>query len=154
LTVDDTGNAYITGLSTGSGSGFDYVTIKYGPNGNQVWGRRYNGPGNGTDVSAAIAVDRTGNVYVTGYSYGGSTTTNRYATIKYGPRGEQLWVARYNGPGNGNDIALAIAVDSDSNVYVTGRSFGSGTASDYATIKYSTNGTQLWLARYNGPGNG
>jgi uncharacterized delta-60 repeat protein len=154
VTVDGTGNVYVSGYSFGSGSGYDYATVKYGPDGSQLWAARYNGPGNGTDVGEAIAVDSAGNVYVTGYSYGGNTTTNDYATIKYDANGTQLWVARYNGPGNGIDIPFAIAVDNAGNAHVTGRSFGSGTASDYATIKYATNGTQLWLARYNGPGNG
>ncbi len=154
VTVDGSGNVYVIGYVTSVGSGLDYATVKYAPNGNLLWLARYNGPGNGTDVGEAIAVDNDGNVYVTGYSYGGSATTNDYATIKYGPSGTQLWVARYNGPGNGIDIPFAIAVDNAGNAHVTGRSFGSGTASDYATIKYATNGTQLWLARYNGPGNG
>jgi uncharacterized delta-60 repeat protein len=155
LAVDDAGNVYVTGYSAGSGTGYDYATVKYDPNGTQLWVARYNGPGNGTDVANAIAVDSDGNVYVTGYSYGGTTTTNDYATIKYSANGARLWVARYNGPGNGVDIPYALGLDAQHNVYVTGRSFGSGTASDFATIKYaSTNGSQLWLARYNGPGNG
>jgi hypothetical protein len=37
---------------------------------------------------------------------------------------------------------------------VTGGSLGSGSGSDYATLKYSSTGSQTWVARYNGPANG
>jgi hypothetical protein len=60
------------------------VTIKYGPNGNQVWLQRYNGPGNGNDAGNAIAVDNNGNVYVTGYDTTAAGGTE-IVTIKYSP---------------------------------------------------------------------
>ena len=37
-----------------------------------------------------------------------------------------LWTNRYNGPGNGDDEACAVAVDGSNNVIVTGHSAGSG----------------------------
>jgi hypothetical protein len=80
-------------------------------------------------------VDSSGNVYVTGRS-GGSGTSDDYATLKYDPAGNQLWVRSYNGPGNSDDWAYALALDGSGNVYVTGWSYGSGTDFDYATIKY------------------
>jgi uncharacterized delta-60 repeat protein len=152
LAVDNLGNVYVTGYSTGSSTGDDYATIKYDPNGSELWVKRYNGPGNGSDSSGALAVDSSGNVYVTGYS-GGSDTSSDYATIKYDPNGNELWVKRYNGPGNSSDRAYALAVDSLGNVYVTGYSSGSGTSYDYTTIKYDFDGNELWVARYNAPGN-
>ncbi|MEO0083548.1 MAG: SBBP repeat-containing protein, partial [candidate division WOR-3 bacterium] len=117
-----------------------------------AWVRRYNGPGNGWDEASAIAVDGSGNVYVTGYSWGSGTSYD-YATVKYNSQGVEQWVARYNGPGNSDDGARAIAVDGSGNVYVTGSSYGSGTYADYATIKYNSSGVEQWVARYNGPGN-
>jgi uncharacterized delta-60 repeat protein len=154
IAVDSSGNVYVTGWSWGSGTTYDYATIKYYPTGDTAWVRRYNGPGNSIDEANAIAVDGSGNVYVTGYSYSGSVTDSDYATIKYYPNGDTAWVRRYNGLGNGTDRAHAIAVDSSGNVYVTGESYGgSGTAGDYATIKYYPNGDTAWVRRYNASGN-
>jgi hypothetical protein len=152
IAVDGSGNVYVTGQSQGSGTGYDYATIKYDPNGNELWVKRYNGPANSGDGASAIAVDGSRNVYVTGNSYG-SGTSEDYATIKYDPNGNELWVKRYNGPGNSSDLAVAIAVDGSGNVYVTGYSYGSGTSIDYATVKYDSLGNELWVKRYNGPGN-
>jgi uncharacterized delta-60 repeat protein len=152
VAVDDNGNVYVTGGSVGIGTNFDYSTIKYDGNGNIIWEKRYNNPNNRNDLASDIAVDNQGNVYVTGAS--DSTGANSdYITIKYDASGNELWVARYNGPGNSIDGANALAVDAAGNVYVTGFSAGIGTFEDYATIKYNATGVQQWVARYNGPGN-
>ena len=136
LAVDAEGNVYVTGGSAGVGSGDDYATIKYSPTGVRLWVKRYNGPGNGTDIATALAVDAEGNVYVTGCSYADGTDYD-YATIKYSATGVRIWAKRYNGPGNSYDYAKALAVDAEGNVYVTGRSTGDGSSGDYFTIKYS-----------------
>jgi hypothetical protein len=151
LAVDGSGNVYVTGVSTG-GTGYDYATVKYNSSGVQQWVARYNGPGGTDDGAYSIAVDGSGNVYVTGESEG-SVTSFDYATIKYNSSGDSLWVRRYNGPGNIDDGALSIVLDSSGNVYVTGYSTGSGTGYDYATIKYNSSGVQQWVTRYNGPVN-
>jgi uncharacterized delta-60 repeat protein len=151
IAVDASGNVYVTGASVGLGTGFDYATVKYDSSGQEQWVARYNGPGNDDDEAYGIAVDSSGNVYVTGYSVGLGTGLYDYATIKYDSSGQLQWVARYNGPGNGSDVANAIAVDTSGNAYVTGFSDASGF--DYATVKYDSSGQEQWVARYNGPAN-
>jgi uncharacterized delta-60 repeat protein len=152
LAVDGGGNVYVTGYSHSSSTRLDYTTVKYNSNGNQMWVVHYNGPANQQDEAQAIALDSDGNVYVTGRSYGLGTDQD-YATVKYNADGVEQWIARYNGPGNSFDWATAIAIDSTGNVYVTGRSNPSGVQYDYATVKYDSNGNQLWVARYNGSAN-
>jgi type IX secretion system substrate protein/beta-propeller repeat-containing protein len=153
IAVDGSGNVYVTGGSAGSGTQADYATIKYNSSGVQQWVSRYSSSGTPNITEArSIAVDGSGNVYVTGGSIA-SGTGNDYATIKYNSFGDSVWVRRYNGPGNSNDHATSIVIDGFGNVYVTGLSFGSGTNSDYATIKYNSAGVQQWVSRYNGPGN-
>lgn len=137
MTVDASNNIYLTGLATqtyGMRVDSNYGTIKYDPSGNMQWFSYYDGPNNSVDVSRSIFVDINMNVYISGSSKG--TSSDDYATIKYSPSGSQLWVMSYNGPGNSNDYSSSIVSDNAGNAYVTGRSYGSGTDYDYATIKY------------------
>jgi hypothetical protein len=153
IAVDGFGNVYVTGESWSDSTNYDCTTIKYYPDGNTAWVGRFNGLANSSDRGRDIAVDGSGNVYVTGWSWGG--TDEDYVTIKYYFDGDTAWVRKYNGLGNKDDEACAIAIDNSSNVYVTGGSWGTGTymAWDYATIKYYPNGDTAWVRRYNGPGN-
>ncbi len=139
IAVDQFGYVYVTGASAGNGTNADYATIKYSDIGAQQWVQRYNGPANDYDGAYSLAVDVSGNVYVTGGSWGNGT--GDYATIKYNSSGGQMWVIRYNGPANGIDEAISIAVLDSDVVYVAGSSIQSGTGGyDYATIKYSHQG--------------
>ena len=82
LVLDALGNVYITGYSPGSGTDVDYATIKYNSQGTQQWLQRYNGPGNSIDDARNVAIDTSGNVYVSGTSIGIASARD-YATIKY-----------------------------------------------------------------------
>ncbi|MBN4051589.1 SBBP repeat-containing protein, partial [bacterium AH-315-M05] len=151
IALDTSGNVFITGQSY-NGTNDDCVTIKYNPvSGAEVWVASYNGSANNYDHASAIAVDSSGNVYITGWASNG--TNNDYATIKYNPSGVEQWAAIYNGIANGYDYAYDIDLDNSGNVYVTGMSYN-GSNSDYTTVKYNSSGTQQWAAVYNGSGNG
>ena len=156
IVVDNSDNIIVTGESIGSGSNYDYSTIKYNPSGSQQWVQRYNGPGNNEDRAYAIVVDNSDNIIITGYSRtGNSESTEDYTTVKYNNSGTQQWVSRYNGIGSNQDRAYAIIVDNSDNIYVTGssRSTGSAGSEDYATLKYDIAGNQSWVTRYDGSGN-
>ncbi len=139
ITIDAANNIYLTGLSTqlfGTRLDSNYATIKYDPNGNQIWISFYDGPNNSVDVSRSVFVDNNSNVYISGSSKGVGSDDD-YATVKYSPSGSQVWVMSYNGTGNLNDYSSSVVADNSGNTYVTGRSFGSGSNYDFATIKYS-----------------
>jgi len=153
LTLDASGNVFVAGTSYIAGSTYDFYTIKYNSSGVQQWAQRYSAPGNSTDSPSEIAVDDAGNVYVAGYSIGIGTSLD-YLTIKYNSAGVQQWEQRYNGPGNSTDNIFGLQIDGSGNVYITGFSGGSGSSGDFATIKYNSAGVQQWLQRYNGSGNG
>jgi uncharacterized delta-60 repeat protein len=204
IAIDTAGNIYVTGKSYGNGTFYDYATIKYDSAGTEIWVARYNGLANGSDNASAIAIDKAGNIYVTGWCFGNNSDTYyatlkydsygneqwtvlnyvslrsgdeassialddsgniyvtveiielglgyNYATIKYSPSGIQQWKSTYNGPGNHTDLAKSISLDTSGNIFVTGKSVGSGTWYDFATIKYNNSGNQQWVARYNGLG--
>ncbi len=151
--VDNAGNVYVSGASTGSGSGLDYCVVKYNSAGVQQWASRYNGPGNATDEVYSLQFDNSGNVYITGYSNGGSTGDD-ICTIKYNSSGAQQWMVRYNGSANNDDYGNSIAIDNAGNSYVTGAVTRTGSDLDYITVKYNASGVQIWSVFYNGPGNG
>ncbi|HXH17795.1 MAG TPA: SBBP repeat-containing protein [Chitinophagales bacterium] len=147
ITVDGSGNVYVTGFAKGNNTGTDYLTIKLNSNGDTLWMRYYNYvTANGYDQANSLFVDASGNVYVTGQSDGNPTYAENddYATVKYSSSGVQQWVQRYNGLGNGTDNAEKIVADGSGNAYVTGRSFN-GSNDDYVTIKYNSSGVQQWL---------
>jgi hypothetical protein len=138
--------------------GFCSLTFRTSPALAEVdtaWVRIYKGPVDQVDIPADLAVDRSGNVYVTGASDdGGKEGSNYdYTTIKYDASGNQLWIRRYKGPVDGWDWASSIALDGRGNAYVTGESLDSNGHNDYATVKYDSSGNELWVRRYDGPAN-
>ena len=151
IAVDNSANVFITGSNRVNPNNTDYVTIKYNTNGVEQWLARYNGPGNANDDVNSLALDTSGNVYITGVSYGSGSSD--CATIKYDPSGVQLWAARYNGSSNDYDEATSVAVDASGNVFISGRTAISPFNYDILTLKYNSSGAQQWAKTYNGSGN-
>jgi len=134
MVIDKYSNVYITGVTRGATSD-DYLTLKYDSSGNLLWNAVYT---NG-DVPNAIALDCSGNVYVTGES---SSFFTEYLTVKYNSSGVLKWVRTH---GSERDAeGTSIAVDKTGNIYLTGFITFSNGSSDYSTLKYDSSGNLLW----------
>jgi hypothetical protein len=151
VTVDASGNVYVTGYFSLSNNYTDMITIKYDAAGNQQWATPFNGVNNGSDEGDAIILDGTGNLYVCGKgNENQSSGLSDIVTIKYNcSAGAQQWLRAYDAGVSDNDYGRAITLDQAGNVIVTGQSFYTGLWFDIATIKYDAAGTQQWAMRYN-----
>ena len=146
VTVDSAGNVYATGYfyvfnMVNHLMLRDYATIKYDSNGAQQWVAMYSGPTGDNNTPNAIAVDSSGNVYVTGVSPGNGTG-NDIATIKYNSSGVQQWVSRYDA--GSDEAGNGLALDASNNVYIAGQTSGT---SGGVILKYDTNGVQQWVSK-------
>jgi hypothetical protein len=140
IAVDASGNAYVAGQTGSSdfpttpgayqttyGGAEDAFVVKIAPSGSVVYST-YVG-GSGVDAANAIAVDPSGNAYVTGNNYLGGFPTLDPLQGPYPPSFD-AFVAKFasNGAlvystylgGASNDLGLGIVVDLMGNAYVVG----------------------------------
>jgi hypothetical protein len=157
VSVDGSGNAYITGLTTGNlggpnYGGWDAFLAKYSPTGGLLWKAQL-GTGN-ADSGAGVAVDGSGNAFVTGQTYGKLGGMNQGGSdaflAKYSPAGSLLWTAQL---GTGNyESAFGVSVDGSGNAYITGYTSGNlggpnQGGYDAFLAKYSSAGDLVWTAQ-------
>lgn len=174
----DGSTVFVTGYQTAADA--DFLTAAYAAStGDLLWSRSIDAGGDELGRSLQVAPDGSA-VYVTGYRSGvpgagehsgaplgagrlhsplaclsdGTGVGDDYITVAYDARtGRQMWLTNYDGPDQDCDQAYAIAVAPDgSAVFVTGSSFSVSSDSDAATVGYATtDGSELWAARYDGP---
>ena len=153
ITIGPGKNVYVTGASLSVKTQVDIATIKYSPGGKKVWAKIYDGPGHTFDVGRAIAVNASGNTYVTGES--SIDGIQALVTMKYddvATNNLPLWAKHYKDPkGNSFSWGRALELDVNGAPHATGDLQGSA-GIDYLTIKYSPGtGKQTWAKTYNGP---
>ena len=81
FTIDNTGNSYLTFVDHSYDSSWKdyYNTVKYNAYGNKVWSSRFLPEDDIVNLVYKIALDRYGNVYITGIAISGFF----YKTLKY-----------------------------------------------------------------------
>jgi hypothetical protein len=182
IAVDTAGNVYVTGGYSGFTITFDTITLtsgysshiftaKYDSLGNILWVK--DAGGYGDYQTRSIAIDNTGNVFVTGYFYNntfhfGSVVLTTAGSrdmfiVKYDTYGNLLWAKSLGGLGP--DQANSIAVDSAGYAYIAGefRSIDliinsdtifnrdtTGTFFDILLVKFDHNGSIQWTKNAGG----
>ena len=176
VAIDSSDNIYITGTSQGtnlfgknatSGTTDDIFVAKLNPSGVVQW--VYTAGGTGRDRGRKIALDSSGNIYVTGYYWstvdfgGGNVTSNGNwdaFLLKLDSSGTFQWVKSY-GSNSGNDLGRDVAIDSNDNIYMLGTyrgtvDFGAddvvATDADIFLIKFNSSGVFQWVYTAGGTG--
>jgi len=175
ITVDSSGNSYITGYFEGtvdfgggnvtSAGAADIFVLKLNSSGTFQWVNIFGGTS--TDVGVGIAVDSSDNSYITGsflgtVDFGGGNVTSAGSddifVLKLNSSGTFQWVSTFGGTSidGGEDIT----VDSSGNSYITGRfretvDFGGGNVTsagggDIFVLKLNSSGTFQWVNTYGG----
>ena len=159
VAVDSSGNAYVTGYTDGDLDGNtnanngDIFLTKYNSSGTKQWTKLLST--SESDAGYSVAVDSSGNAYITGSMAGDLISEGHLNTggsdiliAKYDSSGTRLWTA-FLGT-SAADIGFGVAVDSSDNAYITGVTYGDLDAhistgrSDIFIAKYDSGGTKLW----------
>jgi len=155
VATDSSGNVYVTGdtyggLDGNTNAGYnDLFVVKYNSSGTKQWTKQLGT--SSTDLANGVATDSSGNVYVTGYTYGGldgNTNAGEYDlfVVKYNSSGTKQWTKQLGT--YGHELAYGVATDSSGNVYVAGYTYGGldGNTSagnrDLFVVKYNSDGVK------------
>lgn len=142
-------NIYVVGITNGplqglqQGGGDAYI-IKYNASGAVVWIRQF---GTGThDLANGVAVDASGNVYISGYTSGALSGVNAGGRDmflrKYNSSGAHIWT--YQNPNSKDDVAAAVAVDPSGNILLAGVVQYGPNDLDVRILKLNPARTKLW----------
>ncbi len=157
VTVDSSGNLYITGFSSGAYGGdnsgvYNPFLIKCDASGNELWTKQIDTPYR--EESYSVVVDDQGNAYICGYGEsrdGSSADGMDVFLMKFDSSGNELWFKQINSPGN--DFSLDLALDDAGNPYLSGYtpgSIGGDNAGrlDAFFVKYDPTGQEIWFQQF------
>ncbi len=111
--------------------------------GSELWSRGYAGEDAGNARARGVAVDGWGNVIIVGQEFVVGQNANVWVR-KYTPDGDVLWTWTYNGPNIGDDIAHAVAVDSDGDIVIVGETYVLGEGADMLFVRLGPDAEPVW----------
>ncbi len=148
ILTDNFNNIFVTGIQTNSGTGQDAVLMKVNPSGNILWTKKFSGSGNNKDAFYSLVKTGNGPFYAAGYTTNANGNKD-VLVCRYDAAGNLAWSASWNSPQNGNDSALAVAIDGSDNAYVSCLS----DSAKVVTIKFNANGSLAWATAEYGMAN-
>lgn len=160
LDVDSNGNIAVAGMQSMNSANLangDIATTLLSSQLNVIWTRFNNGDSFTNDQGADMVVDANGNSYVCGFTRSGDIMYEDLVVFKVNSSGQRVWEFIYTGnEETSSEFGVAIAIDDQLNVYVTGTTDSStGVGSrDIYTAKLNASGQLLWENVYNGTANG
>ena len=172
IAADSSGNIFLVGETHGNPDGSSVGTFltKYNRAGSKLWTKtishyylnsygyacynEYEDEGCVTRVGG-VAIDASGNVFVTGHTNGGldgNTTIGNIELylIKYNKDGIKQWTKQYVFTGQ-NNIATAMTIDGSGNLFIGGYTTGAIFFQGFIT-KYNNNGDQIWVKKITSTG--
>lgn len=138
--VDSSGNVYSTGWTRNVTTNiYDVILAKWNSSGTIQWQAALSG--SASDTGRSVAVDSSGNVYITGTdkSSASNNGSDDILVAKYNSSGTLQW-QRVLGSSD-SDAGYGIAADSSGNVYVAGSANG---GMDILIAKWNSSGTLQW----------
>ena len=185
--TDRTGNVFLAGCTTSTNNiastgsfqdtlagNADFFLVKFDAGGERIWGSYFGGPGEEENGFQQISIDKTGNIYMAGFtnSTTGIVTPGAHQTVygggahdcflaKFNTLGNRIWATYYGG--SGDDNVGGVTTDKNGNVYLTGTTVsdtGISTpgsyqpnlfnSSDAFLAKFDSNGVRQWGTYYGG----
>jgi hypothetical protein len=146
--VIGSGVTYVAGIGSYAAGGLDATLTRIS---HATWtaSTRHYDSNHRSETALAMALGPDGTVYTAGTS--SKDCCDDMLVVKWSKYGAVVWARRYNGPANGNDSAVDIAVDRDGNVVVCGPSTGAH-GFDWAVVSWTRRGVRRWAWRYDGSG--
>jgi len=148
--TDSDGNVFITGASYQTFQGGDFTTIKYDPDGFQLWVDHFsNTQASYTNYGTRLVLDKWQNIYAVGTT---ALHEGDLAVCKYNSTG-RIWAKNYEPYwfDTFDDFGIDIDVDSSGNFYAIARvTSPSGNLLDMYIIKCDSSGTKIWDDNYTG----
>jgi len=144
MKTDFNGNVIVTGVSYSSSP--DWMTIKYDPNGNEIWSVRNQRSGETYDFARDVYIDNTGNVYVTGSQSDVIKLGSYMKTYKYSSsNGAVMWSKSFDT--FYSEYGANIVGDGLSNVIVL---YAGVNYNNFRVFKYSSSGQLIWSENLTG----
>jgi hypothetical protein len=135
--VDESGNIYVTGRAWQYTATYDFVTVKYAPDGTQLWFDTFDQNG-GFHTPTSMDLDQAGNLFITGGGLSGGLIT-----VMYNSAGVRQWVKEQPGT-----AGQSIKVDGNGGIFVTGSYWSPSTGDDTMLLKYDLSGNLVWQKFY------